>query len=541
MKTNKLLAAGALALSMAMTPVASLLNAMPMSVLAAENDTHTITITNVPGTQSYDAYQVFSGDISANVLRNIEWGSGVNRTTLLDKLNLAETTTAREVAEKLDKNEISSDDFAKAVAESLTSVKVTSEAGTTEGTAVIKGLQDGYYFVKDSSAEAAQPTRFMLRVVEDDTVAAKIAGIPTHEKKVDENTKSVTTNPTVIPQNADKTINDVADYNIGDNVPFTIAATVPNTSSYDKYEFTFNDVMDAGLTLNADSIKVYQIVGDEKTVVDSSRVTIKTGEQAPRDKTFAVDVVIKNKTAGANVDTIAEGAKILIEFTATLNENAVVATPENKVGNENKFTLQYTNNPNTFDKKESDEDKVVVFTYALDINKVDGDKAADAADRNLVAKFKLKLKDGGYVKVNDDGVVISTTATVDEASVLTTTNGIFTVKGLDDGEYELFETEAPAGYNKIDSAIAVTLSGNTENGQTYDKQNTKDSTALSEMTVKLGTATPVVGNDVVIENKKGSSLPETGGMGTTMIYGVGAVMVAGAAVFYVTNKRTRKD
>ena len=535
MKTNKLLAAGALALSMAMTPVASLLNAMPMTVMAAEDTTHTITINTNVENATYSAYQIFKGSTLPSGedtnLANIDWGNGITdsgKTAVYTQYNV---TTAQEMAEKLT-NQAEARAFATFINQYLQN---PVNSTTTDGKPVISVEGDGYYLIKDAANSTQAPTESILKVVNNVNVNPKTTDVPDTEKKVVENNKTVTGDPSVVPSETGHKINDVADYNIGDTVPFILAAKTPastDIASYTNYVFTFHDKMDAGLTLDADSIVVK--AGDD-TLVAGTDYTLNTN---PNDNdTF--DLVLNIKKDGADVNKLIDKT-ITVAFNATLNEKANL----DKVGNQNGFILEYSNNPTTGGTGKTTEDKVVVFTYHLDLDKVDNNVSST---KLTGAKFILSRGSGENTEylVADkistgekagQYTVKSWTKVQNQATTLsakTEDSSEFVINGLDDGTYQLTETKAPDGYQLPTNPFTITLTAATTNNQGY---NGTPSTAIGDIKVNNS-----VGNAANIENTKGHSLPITGGMGTTMIYGVGAVMVAGAAVFYVTNKRTRKD
>lgn len=535
MKTNKLIAAGALALSMAMTPVASLINAMPMTVIAAENSTHTITINGAETNANYSAYQIFKGSTlpsgTDHNLANVTWGNGITEAGIQAVYTQYEVSTAQEMANKLN-TPADARTFAAFIDQYLQN---PVDSVTNDGSTTITVTGNGYYLIKDAANSTQAPTESILKVVNDVAVTPKTTDIPDTEKKVSENTKPVTGEPLLVPSTDSDKINDVADYNIGDTVPFYLAAQAPTAgeiSSYNEYVFTFHDRMDAGLTLNNESIVVK--AGDT-TLTANSDYTLNTSHI----DTDTFDIVIKLKENGTAKDNVI-GKKIVVEFTATLNENASL----DKVGNQNGFILEYSNNPTTGGTGKTTEDKVVVFTYHLDLDKVDNQ---DSSKKLTGAEFILSRGSGDNIEylvaekitsgdkigqytvkswTSEKGTATTLTAKTDSSSQ-------FVINGLDDGSYQLTETKAPDGYNLPSTPFDITLKAATTNNQNY---NGTPESAIGDIKVNES-----AGNAANIENKKGHSLPETGGMGTTMIYGVGAVMVAGAAVFYVTNKRTRKD
>ena len=242
--------------------------ALTLPAFAADT-TYTITINNSQDGHTYQAYQVFAGDLSEGVLSNVQWGTGVDGAALLAALqgngtigaNFETCTTAADVAKVLSDSSSGAfasdsdnlDTFAALVGQHLT---LTATSSTDAGNSyTISGLAAGYYFVKDaddSLGTAAQPaayTKFMLQLVKDITVNPK-SDLPTVEKKVQES--SYTTDGTY-----GTGYNDVADWSIGDKVPFKLIGTVPEMDGYSAYKYTFHDTLSAGLTLDSTSVKVY--------------------------------------------------------------------------------------------------------------------------------------------------------------------------------------------------------------------------------------------------------------------------------------------
>ena len=299
---------------------------------------------------------------------------------------------------------------------------------------------------------------------------------------------------------------DSADHDINDKVPFKLTATLPsNFDSYKEYYLEFKDTLSAGLTYNKDA-KVYLVNNGVKTDVTSSFTIADNGSSYKINNLKSL--------SGVTATT-----KVVVEYTATLNEHAVIGS----AGNPNTVHLEYSNNPNytgngeNSPKGETPKDTVIVFTYKVVVNKVDQDKKPLAG-----AKFKLekKLVNGSYKEV---------------ATVSTTAGSKFEFKGLDDGEYRLTETETPAGYNSIAPiTFKVTASHETESDmpKLTDLNGEKVSGEIKfEKDVNAGSLT----TDVV--NKKGSLLPNTGGIGTTLLYLAGSILVVGAGILLVTKKR----
>ena len=545
MKTNKLIAAGALALSMAMTPVASLINAMPVMA-------DTLTITNPKSDVTYTAYQIFSGSVTElngkKVLANIVWGDGINDA---GKVALAKLALGTEYQES---DDVDTDGYAARVAEAMkaeadnstkaktfaetaaaNAVSSTGKNGTVSGDNVVfSDLSSGYYVVKDNATTADKASAVIMTIVGDTEVTIKTTDIPTSEKKVSEGDNTISGSPTISVKgpNGSEQWNDVADYDIGETIPFEISAKLPSDlSHYNNYEITFKDTMDAGFDLVSNSISVY--VGDSTTPV-----TLPTGALTITGNDF--NLTLKVKENGNFANECSENAIITVRFNAKLNAQAQIG---NSVGNVNHMSLEYPVKPGTDQKGTTPEDKVIVFTYDLKINKKgNGDQDLTGAEFYLTNGEQYfsgtKNNDGSFTFNSWVDFEAQATKIVGKTVNEKLTNQ-FEIKGIDDGNYSLIECTAPDGYQKPANPFAVEIIATTVNDQEWlpDEGATDANTSVK---AKVGD-TSYDNTTVTILNTPGGSLPETGGMGTTMIYGVGAVMVAGAAVFYVTNKRTRKD
>ncbi len=474
--------------------VLALALALVLAVPAMAAETYSITINNSAEGHTYEAYQIFTGDLSGTTLSNIVWGSGISeagQTALGDAAAKAETL----------KTEADAKAFAKEVAPYLTTAAGSANT-VTDGKYVISGLAAGYYLVKDQdgslTGDADSYTEYIVKVVSDTTANPK-SSVPTVEKKVKDINDST--------DDAMTGWQDSADHDIGDSVPFQLKATLAdNVSAYTTYKVVFHDTLSKGLTYNNDA-KVY-IDGKE---TNGFTVTSTVNANGTTTLTVSCDDV---KALGAGNSSV-----ITVEYTATLNENAVLGS----AGNPNKVYLEYSNNPNKSEAGNNETgntptDKVIVFTYKVIVNKVDGEGAPLTGAEFTLEKYNKETGEWEAITAvkNDEGTT-------------------FTFSGLDDGKYRLTETKTPAGYNSIapieftitaehdvlaDDPALTSLSGNATTG---------------EITFTSSTAEGSLSTNVV--NKAGSTLPETGGIGTTIFYVLGAVLVVGAGVVLVTKKR----
>lgn len=518
--------------------------AMCVPVMAA---TVTIDGTSEGGVlqnHTFAAYQIFSGDQSTEnnevVLSNIAWGSGIDGDKFLNELKgdttygskFTNASTVDSLAKVLGAN-VNDSAFAKFVA------KTAYKNKKGDGTSIVAGsannLSAGYYLIVDTTtlSDGQAANSALLQVVGDVRIQVK-TDVPKVEKKVRENTKYAN------DDGYGSGYNDVADYNIGDMVSFHLIGTVPDMSAYETYYYQFKDTLGTQFDMpDTQNIKVY--FSKDKTV------DIDTVADADEDVTDNFDITVDSDNhifyVTAKNDDIKAWAKndpsksyIIVEYSAKLNTSAAIGQP----GQENKVDLTYTNNPDTNGHGKTKEDKVIVFTYELDTKKIgDGD-----ANKTLAgAEFKLKNADGKWVKVDNNSKVEGWFDNEVDGSTLTSdSDGIFKIIGLDSGNYTLKETKAPSGYNLPSSPaneFAVELTAKTANGQNWSEVAAHAYTDLSvKLNNQLGTVDSSKGTaTVTVSNEKGSTLPETGGIGTTIFYVVGVVLMLGAGVLLITKRR----
>lgn len=536
--------------------------AIPMSSSFSASAEGSISISNTATGHTYEAYQIFDGDLADGVLSNIEWGTGIDpakKTELLDAIKeikvgegtpFAACTDAKSIAKVLsDANVGSNADITKQFASVVGKFLNPAADGHKESTANtgkydIDGLDDGYYLVKDKDDSLNgvddSKTRYIVQVLGRVTDVTPKSSKPEVIKKVKENTKTVTADGQTFAgrENYDvgTSYNDVADYCIGDAVPFKLYGTMPDTiDDYSKYKYVFHDTL--GKEFNApdkDDVKVYV----DGNVAKNANVEVSSDENKSEITVTFADIKDGN--------TIAADSIVTVEYNAVLNSGAVIGLS----GQENKVYLTYSNNPNwtgegtPSDEGETPEDKVIVFTYELDTTKVDGiDNTIKLANAQFILSRKIGENAEEYAKV-ENGKLTGWTTTEGEATELVSgTDGLFKVAGLDSGTYYLTETQAPSGYNTLTNPIEVELTATTLNNQTWDGDA---ASALTKLSVTAdgtsGTVDEKKGiGSITIANNKGSSLPSTGGIGTTMFYVGGGVLVAGAGVLLITKKRAKKD
>lgn len=484
MKLFKKLASFILAFAMVMAI------AMPSVVMAVGDGS--ITITDANPNHTFEAYQIFAGEVSGKTLSNLKWGNGVN------EAGQKELGSAKDNAGQL-KTEANAKEFAYKVAKYL---GTSAGESTPEGKNYkIKNLAPGYYLVKDKDGtvpDAEAYTKFILKVVGAAEVKVK-SEVPTSQKKVKDTND--TTGDTTGWQ-------DSADYDIGDQVPFQLTGTVAKDFSDYKgaYKLVFHDKESAGLTFNQKSV-VVKVDGTEI----KSGYTVKT---TGLEDGCSFEVVFDDLK---QINSVHNGSVITVEYTSELNTKAEIGLP----GNPNEMRMEFSNNPNVEQNGTTTYtpwDKVIVFTYKTIINKVNSEKRPLAG-----AAFKLE-------KVNKDG---SNTLVHEFTADENTTS--FEFKGLDDGKYILTETKTPEGYNTMDPiTFEITAIHDVESSNpTLTELSGNKVTGEIEFTVSQGDGSLTAN----VVNNKGSELPETGGMGTTVLYAAGTLMILAAAAFLVMKKK----
>ena len=381
-----------------------------------------------------------------------------------------------------------------------------SKNAATDGkyTATFTGLDYGYYVVAVPGATVADTNSQYAALVRvhSTTVGVDIKGdLPTVDKKVQVNGTG---------QNA-------TDAKIGDTLTFTLTSTIPDMSAYSTYTFNFKDTLSKGLTFEqVKSVKV-----EDKTLSVNTDYTV-TPPTAPNNTlTVAMNDFKAKQQANA-------GKKITVTYTATLNKDAVVGG----AGNVNSATIQYSNNPSTNGTGDSEPSKVRVFTYGFTVDKYTGDQYTDAATRLAGAKFTLAPKNGSaisFVQVSAGSATANAVYRVANAgetgattTITTPANGKVVFEGLKNGEYTLTETEAPAGYNKLASAIGVKV-----NGQNDGTDTTNATVTITYNNDNGSSYNQTASNGVIpVRNKSGAILPSTGGMGTIAFTVIGVLVIA---------------
>ena len=494
----------------------------------AEGETYTITINNESAGHTYEAYQIFAGDLSTKtvgeetqkVLSNIVWGDGITeagKTALGDAAEKAKTITTSEQAAA----------FAKEVAPYLTNP--TTSGAQADNKYTISGLAAGYYLVKDKNNTLDTKddfyTAYIMQVVGNVTAQPK-GDKPELKKEIKHNEKG--------------TWEVVGDNQIGDTVEFRTVTTIPDTTGYTEYDYIIHDTMSAGLTSNVKSAADVKIlVNDKGDALSTDYYTVTANDNSFDLKIDVLKAIAEGKMQSKD--------SLYTYYSGVLNEDAKVYDEGSQ---DNEAYLEYSNNPNdTKGKGQTEKSKVYDWTFKMSVNKVDeAEKPLTGAKFVLSKNGTLNVADMkcdengvptvtgnliGLVKVEDGVYRIATDKDAANTIVYAMEAGNPVIKGLDDNtDYYLYETKAPTGYNLLDGPVQFKITAD----------YTTDGSALLEgyPTVKVGTSEASTNLSTNVINKEGSVLPSTGGMGTTLFYILGGLLVVGAGVVLITRKRMSK-
>ncbi len=537
-------------------------------------DANTITINGAADGHTFTAYQIFDGELVGSKLLNIQWGSGFDTDSVADlaadlkaeawkfiptdttadkyvKFNAlgADSTAAAfaEVFEFILKDNNDPEEIKK-LAEILQKYKSTTGTASTEAAApyTITGLADGYYLVLDSEVpdEYDFTSDYILKVVEDVTVNVK-GSIPRLDKKVSKEGD-------VAAKYEDTSADDAMNIAVGDTLNYKIDATFPsNYADYDEYYVEFVDLMEAGLALNKESIKVIITNGTSTEEIDPDDYTVTVTTDATNGSTTlnvkimdlkAVPVSVLaddadatdtyDDTYGVTCDSV-----ITVKYTTLVTEDAIAADEDTVLGSTenviNEVYMNYSNDPHTHQHGKTLPDDTYVKPVSFKFAKIDG------TTRVLLkgAKFSLFTAETGGTAITlyKEAANVYHVASADEIAADTNLFTEFEVEawdvvvidGLDaDDIYYLEETVAPYGYNKLDARIAIQPSEDTDKA-------TVPTTAIDATShVFAGVA-----NIAEVQNNSGHELPSTGGAGTVALIAIGAFLFMATAIVLITKKR----
>lgn len=445
----------------------------------AAGETGTITIDHAVKGQTYTIYRVFdleSYNAQTNAYAykiNKDWKAFAQTADAKAYIDLDDQSYVTWVGEATDARAAEFARLALAYAKVHEIAKVDSKKADAN-TVTFTGLALGYYLI--------------------DTTTGTLCALDTTNPTV--NVEEKNTEPSVdkeVKENSTEQFGKNNDANIGDTIEFQATITAGKGAE----NYVLHDKMSEGLAFNQDSVNVTlngtAVAADKYTVVAN-----------PSDGcTFEVQFTKEF------CDSLKAGDKVVVTYTATLTEAAVVAG-----SNKNETHISYGEKGDL----KSHPSVTNTYTWKVDILKYTGQNKTPLAD----AEFKLqRVSDGKWATVANGKI----TGWVAEETAATTlksdTNGMITIEGLDSGDYLLHETKAPAGYNKLKDPVAFTISADLSVGS-------------STLTY---TGKPDSISRIEVENLTGSALPSTGGIGTTIFYVVGGLLMLGAVVVLVTRKK----
>lgn len=452
---------------------------------AAEGETGSITINDAVVGQTYTIYQILdleSYNASANAYAykaTTAWNTFINSDAI--KGTYVEVDAQGYVTWK---DGADAATFAKAAQKYAKDNSIANQGSVTATTTTVSftGLDLGYYLV-----DTTLGTLCSLDTTNPDVVMEEKNEVPTNVKTVEEDSTG--------------NYGEKNDADIGQTVNFK--STINAQAGAENY--VFHDTMSDGLTYTG--VTGITLNG---TAVDASNYTVVT-EGLTDGCTFEV------RFTQAFCDTLKANDQIVISYTAILNEKAVIAGD----GNPNTSKLSYGDSSNT---KYTPDSQTKTYTWDVDVFKYTMNGETEKALAG--ATFTLsKNADGSnpIARVSEGNNVYRVAKTGETGTVTeitTDATGKFTIKGLDADTYYLTETAAPAGYNKLAGPVTIVIG---ENG-----------------VVNGTTEAPQGVDEVKVLNQSGTELPSTGGMGTTIFYVLGGVLVLVAVVLLVTKKRMNK-
>lgn len=517
MKKSRKFTAIALAACM-VAPMA--MAAVPFTASAAS-----IEITGI-GTEQHDfeVYQILKGDLVDGKLCNLFLGSGVTAyngmpLTAGSKLDDA-TVTAMAGTD------------ARSIVSKITLGTPYKTVSSSSSDLTIDGLEDGYYVVKDvtnlDNKDDAN-SAWIVQVAGDAHVTVKNAK-PTVDKQIQDEAADKDTNSTDA-----EGWGETADHAINEQFQFKLTAKIPandQIKAYNAYKLVFNDSMSAGVTF--DSIASVTVGGSPVTAYTETA----TGAADKAGLSWELTIDDVKPLVPSSITWGEQEIVVEVVYNAHLNENAIVSKSDVTDGdkdhvNNNKVYLEYSNNPDstgtgTSQTGKTPEDYVWAFTYGVDNTKYKNEALAGNELQN--AGFRLYDAAG----TTEISLIFDTTKNAYRpiksgeaaAEMKSAADGKFNIIGLDAGTYTLRETTTPSGYNTCADVQIVIAAAHNENAS-----GTAANLAL--------TGSQNMNNNIV--NKEGSTLPSTGGIGTTIFYGLGGVLVLGSGVALVTKKRMKKD
>lgn len=461
-----------------------------------------ITISNAAKGETYAIYKLFNATVSADHTSIAYTGDipdGLNTYFVKDTNGYISATDA---AKDGDKMSAGLEAALKAWAENATA---TAEAQSDGSALNFKGLDYGYYVVTTTQGQ---------QVISVDSTMPEVT-------IVDKNSST--------PSDLKKTATGIAtdkSFSIGDTVTYTVSFKTSNYYGAGKdakeiVSYTIEDTLPEFLS----NVTVTSISVDNDIIKDQTGVT----PQFDNNK----KIVIKWYDETNKKFLYNNGATVTITYTAVVTEKAAI----DGNGNTNNVTVTWTTKDSDQPETNKLEQKETIYTYAIALKKVNN---KGVALPGAVFEFPFYVKSTADAT---DGAYIYAGTTAGEGltnQITTPDSGVIVVKGVKSGSYEITEVTAPAGYNKLTAPVTVeavkTSSTSTHTTVYLDKDGNVVDVSAKEIEVKVDIDN-IAATAAVVVNKAGTELPSTGGMGTTVFYVLGAVLVLGAVVLLVTKKR----
>lgn len=437
-----------------------------------------------------------------------------------------------------------------------TLVKVSEVQDT--GSVKLTGLDYGYYVTDEVTTVSGTHSAASLIMVNTANPNATVqikSDYPNLVKKIDEDDNNVGWN-------------DVADYEIGQTVPYKYETSVPNINGYHTFYFAFHDVMDKALTFDKGSVSV-TIKNDKKTYkLSPNEYSVLENEDGETFKIVVNDLKAIVDREFDELNALGEneyGQKITVKYNAQLNDQAALDT--GRPGYENKVRLEYSNNPDsdgTGDHGYTPWDTVVAFTYKINGLKINNHNKLlkDAkfrlySDEACTKEVYVKEYNGAYNVINRDALGGTDheggARPEDAVEMVSDKKGEFKIYGLDQGTYYLKETDSPAGYRELLDPIRIVIKPTfTTDRDTYVEGEGATNKILQkleatayvkefqqvayhESTTDLKTDVDEGAVNITVVNKVGTKLPITGSSLTLICLGAGVVTVLG------TSKKMKKE
>ena len=476
--------------------------AFAQEVTVAGDGKGSITISNAAKGETYTIYKLFDATVASNgsIAYTGNVPAGLTDYFTADANGYISATDA---AWKDDAKTEMSDGLRTALTSwtKADGVTATSSAKCDGSALIFKNIPYGYYVVTTTQGN-------QLISVDSTNPTATI---------VDKNSST--------PNNLTKTANK-DDVNIGDTVTYTVTFKTSNysgagTAAKKIVSYTIEDTLPDFLT----NVNVTSIIVDN----DGSATT--TDDQTNVTAQFVNKKIEIDWYDDANSKFLYDnGATVTITYTAVVTDKAAI----DGVGNTNKVTLSWKDEddkiPGQLEKEET------IYTYAIALKKVD-DKGNPLAGAVFQFPFYVKstpdTTDGAYIYA---GTAAGEGLT---NQITTPADGVIVVKGVKSGEYSITEVTAPAGYNKLTAPVSVTavkIGSTTTHTTVYLDENGKVTSTVTSTKVEV-VLENIAATAIVVVNKTGTELPSTGGMGTTIFYVLGSILVVGAVVLLVTKKR----